>query len=1303
MASLAEAIAPHTRGNPYEIVELLNALRRDGLLTATAAGWRWDPAAVSAHLDRSEMAALLTARVAAIPAASRAMVEAMACLGGRAEVSVLQVATAEPPGVVDQTLAPALDEGLLVAEPGAREAVRFRHDRIREAVLGALDPQWRGALQLAMARRLATAPELFAVAAEQYLPVTGALHDAGERRQVVGLLRRAAEQAALTGDYALVSALLSAALPLIGPGQTATLVEVHTAQHAALFCLGRLEGADQEYRTIAALSATALDRAEATAVQVLSLTYRNRFVEATDLGLGALGEVGIAVPAAGQFAAELDRQLDSLYRWLDHTDVAAELARPDITDPALLAAGRLLNSMLGPSFFVDDGSMYAWVGLEALRVWAEHGPGRTLVGSAGNAAFHPITQRGDYAAAYRTARRVLEVGEAKGYEPDASHACNVYSLLSGWFEPLEMSIEESRRAREGLIAGGDLANAGYTHHQTVVALFDCAPSLDACVAAVEDGLAFARRAGSEQTGQWLDCYQWLAGVLRGENSAAAPEQVPVDRYAGNPLSIFHVYLTRAIAAAIFDDPAALARHAAAALPLLPTVTGYTISAMVQPLRAFGLARLARTADDDERPGLLAELDEMMRWLADRAADAPDNFLHLLRLAEAERTWTLGDFRAAALAFDAARREAAQRQRPWHRALINERAARFYLAHGLEQAGYDLLAEARQEYLAWGATAKVSELDWAYPALRHPPGAADDPAGSPAHRSTVAPGTVDLLGILSASQALSSETSIAGLHARVTRVLGAMTGATGVHLLLWSEDQQRWRRPAPGGPDDAGREHAMPTSVLRYVQRTREPLVVADATGDDRFARDPYFAGIDCCSLLAVPILSRGLLRALLLLENRLIRGAFTARRPGAVQLIAAQLAVSLDNAQLYGDFSRIADEQAALRRVAMLVARGAPPGQVFASVAEEAGGLLAAEFAVLIRYEQQTVEVVGTWTTREGPIPTPVGSRLPLGGRNVSTLVHETGQPARIDYTGGSGTIAQVAAGDWGLRSSVGVPVNVEGRLWGVMIAAFADEELPPADIEVRLAGFTELVATAIADAEARAEVIASRVRIVAAADRARRRIERDLHDGAQQRLVSLALQLSMARAEVPPALADLGADLERVEAGLGDALGELREIARGIHPPILSDGGLRPALRALARRSPVPVSLKVGHNGRLPEQVEVSAYYVVAEALTNAARHAHASAVSVQADLVGSALRITVRDDGAGGAGFSGGTGLAGLKDRVEALGGLLVLHSPPGAGTSLHVELPVTPGASVRHLPGFGGGQSAADLHPLPPRSII
>jgi signal transduction histidine kinase len=264
--------------------------------------------------------------------------------------------------------------------------------------------------------------------------------------------------------------------------------------------------------------------------------------------------------------------------------------------------------------------------------------------------------------------------------------------------------------------------------------------------------------------------------------------------------------------------------------------------------------------------------------------------------------------------------------------------------------------------------------------------------------------------------------------------------------------------------------------------------------------------------------------------------------------------------------------------------------------------------------------------------------------------------------------------GDWGLRSSVGVPVNVEGRLWGAMVVAFTHPELLPENTETRLAGFTELVATAIANAGARAEVTAARARVVAAADQARQRIERDLHDGAQQRLVTLALQLRAAQATVPPELGELGAEFGRAAAGATGALDELREIARGIHPAILADGGLRPALTALARRSPVPVDLQVRADGRLPEPVEISAYFIVAEALTNAAKYARASAVGVEAEVVGDRLRVTVRDDGIGGADLAGGTGLAGLKDRVEALGGRIVLHSPRGGGTSLCAEFPLT-----------------------------
>ena len=618
------------------------------------------------------------------------------------------------------------------------------------------------------------------------------------------------------------------------------------------------------------------------------------------------------------------------------------------------------------------------------------------------------------------------------------------------------------------------------------------------------------------------------------------------------------------------------------MPLVPVLPGLYPTAVARLLRGLALAGQARDADADTRGGLLAELDELTRWLAARAADAPGNFLHLLRLVEAERAWAAGDFRAAALAFDAARHEAAQRQRPWHRALIAEHAARFYLARGLEHAGHDLLAQARQEYLAWGATAKVAQLDWAYPARRPP----SDPAATageqsgdlPHRRAAVTAGTVDLLGILSASQALSSETSIGRLHARVVQVLSAMTGATGVRLLLWDADRQDWLLPAPGGgtvpASDTGQEGAVPMSVLRYVQRTREPLVVGDATGDDRFARDPYFAGVTCCSLLAVPILSRGALRAVLLLENRLIRAAFTTGRLDAVNLIAGQLAVSLDNAQLYAEYRRIADEQAALRRVATLVARAAPPQEVFAAVAEEVGRLLAADFAILVRYDPaDTLEVVGTWTSTGAPAPTPVGGRLPLGGRNVTTLVHQTGRPARIDYDRRHlGRDRPGRHRDWGLRSSVGVPVSVEGRLWGAMVGGVHPRGAAAAGGHRDAAGRVHR-AGGDRDRQRRG---AGRGDRLAGADRRRRRpgAPADRAGPARRRPAAAGLAgAEAARGAGRRCRPDSAANCARSDR---IARGGRRAGGAAARSPAASTrrswpSGLRPALRTLARRSAGP------------------------------------------------------------------------------------------------------------------------------------
>jgi len=371
---------------------------------------------------------------------------------------------------------------------------------------------------------------------------------------------------------------------------------------------------------------------------------------------------------------------------------------------------------------------------------------------------------------------------------------------------------------------------------------------------------------------------------------------------------------------------------------------------------------------------------------------------------------------------------------------------------------------------------------------------------------------------------------------------------------------------------------------------------------------------------------------------------------------------------------RIAEEQAALRRVATLVARGAPPREVFAAVTEEAGRLLQVDHAAMGRYRPGgTMSAVAAWDSTSAAFPVLASAKL--GGQDLHTMVFQTGQPTRLDdHDDVPGPVAEVVRG-LGIRAAVGVPVRVEGRLWGLMVVASRAGPLP-AGTETRLAGFTELAGTAIANAEAHEALTASRARIVATADATRSRIERNLHDGAQQRLVSLTLDLRAAQAALPPGTGGVAQQLDRIAAEMGGVLDDLREIARGLHPAILAEGGLCPALKTLARRSAVPVHLDIQVDRRLPEPAEIAAYYAVSEALTNAAKHARATAVRIEVAEGNGVLDVRVRDNGRGGADFSHGSGLTGLKDRAEALGGHLQLESPPGAGTTLEIELPLEPG---------------------------
>ena len=477
-------------------------------------------------------------------------------------------------------------------------------------------------------------------------------------------------------------------------------------------------------------------------------------------------------------------------------------------------------------------------------------------------------------------------------------------------------------------------------------------------------------------------------------------------------------------------------------------------------------------------------------------------------------------------------------------------------------------------------------------------------------------------------------------------------------------------PTPRRVDLGGRNV---TETVRMTGRPARLDSYADASG---YAAD-YARATGISSTVGVPISVEGRLWGIMVaaaVHGQLLPPNTEARLADFTELVGTAIA----NAEAREELRRVADEQAALRRVATLVAQGAPSDAVFDAVTEEVGRLLPADATLLCRYDPDGyITRIGEWSRTPGSIPRT--GRTPLRRRDIGARVFETGRPARVDDFGDDASPRALAWRSVGLRSAVGAPISVEGRLWGLVVVLSTSDEPLPAGTEARLGGFTELVATAIANAEANAELKASRARVVATADQTRRGIERDLHDGAQQRLVTLALQVRTAQAKVPAQLDKLTADLDHIAEGLSSTLDELREFARGIHPAILANGGLAPALDTLVRRSSVRVTLDMRLRERLPEHVEVTAYYVISEALVNAAKHAKASTVHVLVDMAGGVLRLDVRDDGVGGADPARGSGLIGVRDRVEATGGTFRLNSRHGEGTHLLIELPVSAGLTA------------------------
>ena len=526
-----------------------------------------------------------------------------------------------------------------------------------------------------------------------------------------------------------------------------------------------------------------------------------------------------------------------------------------------------------------------------------------------------------------------------------------------------------------------------------------------------------------------------------------------------------------------------------------------------------------------------------------------------------------------------------------------------------------------------------------------------------------------------------------LFSTVAREVASVLDVPGVIVTRYEPDGTAVTVGEAFGPDLAGAEQFLgigtpmppdPGTLTALVFDTHEPARVDDLSTSPGTVGEVARAA-ELGSGCAGPIVVNGAVWGKMCVFSRVgtVLPAGTENRlRDFIDLIATAIANYEARAELAASEARageLADEQAALRRVATLVARGVSPEEIFSAVTNEMAQLFGSPQACVGRFEPDgsAMVVVGV---SDGIRGISIGSRWELEDYMASTGVYRTGRPVRVersDLEHVSGPMADVLR-EIGAVSNVGAPIVVEGKQWGFVTVTDVNKRLP-ADAEKRLEKFAELLGTAIANADSRAELAASRARIVAAGDDARRRIERDLHDGAQQRLVTLAVALRRAEAKVPVGSDELRAEVSHVAEGLKTAVDGLRELSQGIHPAELTAGGLSPALKALGRRSAVRVELDVPFEDRLPDQVEVAAYYTVSEALTNASKHANATRVWVSLSIEDDVLLLSIRDDGVGGADPRRGSGLTGLRDRIEALGGRIQIESQTGSGTVIEVEIPI------------------------------
>ncbi|MFM2004367.1 MAG: hypothetical protein RLZZ09_22, partial [Pseudomonadota bacterium] len=788
-------------------------------------------------------------------------------------------------------------------------------------------------------------------AAEHYALATHLIVASNEKDLARQIFLDASRQARQAGSFATAEQFVRLAIELLNASfasqasgdqdpiawekEPEAAFSLYSELHLLLYSQSRHDEADAVYALLESRAVKPEYLVAPTSIQVMSLSNRTRYDDAVRLAVRLLESLGLSVP--------LDQPLPSLEEGLDHLGRHIQSDLPELLpsrcapkDPRSNGIAILVNRMV-PAAFFSHPLVAFWLSVHTCRDWINVGYRDVSIFPVTCINMAYIAMRGDYETGYKIARAALDVGLMHDAGVEIARGQHVFGLLIvHWFQALNDGLEYAHIAFDGLLRGGELEMACFTYFSTLAAKLDISPHLSDLETEVAVALSFARKNGNQHSEQSFLAFQQLAMALRGKTVPIGTftdlefdESTHQSLIQGNAMAqaFFHIY--RGLAAAFYLDDAALLEHAEAAYSLKSHISGFYPTALTYLIHALALIRRYRQAPETEQPALAEALNDDLNWMAARAADAPMNFSHLHAWLKAEWLDAQGHIHDALLAFEEAIRKAGAYQRPWHYALITESAGRCHLRRGLEQSGRWLLSKAQDAYQDWGAQGKVLALRREWPFLGLHSAVMD--INSHADR-------LDLQILFDASQAMASERSLPCLVDRVVDLLGQLTGATDVRLLVFDDNEGWFLEGGMRGSErlvrmsikEAEARAIISAPGMRLVLKSSEPLLVEDAVLDSRFAGDPHFAGLLLCSLLALPIFVQGRLMAFLVLENRLLRSAFTTEHVATISLLCGQMATSIERIRMFQSLERKVAE-----RTAQLQAAAEAKSQFLASMSHE--------------------------------------------------------------------------------------------------------------------------------------------------------------------------------------------------------------------------------------------------------------------------------------------------------------------------------------------------------------------------------